>query len=197
MRCALSPSISEFELRDLLGQLRARRFARLVAALEDDLLAVDRILGVRVGLRLLHQARREIHLVGAIALRDQPRFLRRQFVERLGHDRQVGAQNGVVEDHQQIAGLDAGALAHLELGDDAALGMLDLLGVGVDGDVARRDHGARNLRQRRPGAEPAQQAEDDEQSRATHGCGWSGPWTCRRRSSYRLAWLNTFTLLGR
>ena len=98
----------------------------------------------------------------------------RQLVERLRHDRQLGTQHRVVEHDQQVACLDAGALAHLELGDDAALGMLHLLALDSDGDAAGRDDGAGYFGQRRPGAEPAKQAEDDEQARPAHGCAWSG-----------------------
>ena len=121
-----------FELRDLLGQLRPRRLARRAAAVEDDLLAVDRIPGVRHWIAPVPIRSRGKRTWSAPSRSATSRASSAvMLVERLRHDRQLGAQHGVVEHDQQVACLDAGALAHLELGDDAALGMLHLLGVGL------------------------------------------------------------------
>ena len=57
-------------------------------------------------------------------------------------DREVGAGLGVVEPDDDVAGLHLIAVAHLQLGDDAAGRVLHLLDVGVDDELALRDHRA-------------------------------------------------------
>ena len=102
---------------------------------------------------------------GAVALGRKAGLAREQLVEALGDDRQVGAGDGVVETHDHIAGFDPVAVMHLEFADHAAGGMLHFLDVGIDDDRTLRDHGALDLRGRRPAADAARQQEDKDEAR--------------------------------
>ena len=78
------------------------------------------------------------------------RAARRKLVQPLGDDREIGAGLGVVEPDDDIAGLHLIAVAHVQLGHDAAGRVLHLLDVGVDDELALRDHGAGEFAGRRP-----------------------------------------------
>ena len=99
----------------------------------------------------------KLDLVGAVALGLVARLARRQLVERLGDDGEVGARLGLVEPHHDVARLDVVAFLDPELADHAAGRVLDLLDVGIDDELARRDHGAGDLGRRRPAADAADQ----------------------------------------
>ena len=86
----------------------------------------------------------------AVALAFEPSLAGGKFVETLGDDGEVGARDGVVEAHHDIALLDAVAVAHQQFADDAAGRMLHLLDVRIDDDGAGRDQGAGQLRWCRP-----------------------------------------------
>ena len=64
-------------------------------------------------------------------------------VEAFGDDGEVGARDGLVEPHHDVAGANAVAVAHEQFADDAAGQVLHLLDVGIDDDRAGRDHRAR------------------------------------------------------
>jgi hypothetical protein len=82
-------------------------------------------------------------LVGAVALAFEPRLARGEFVETLGHDREVGARDGVIEPHHDVACLDVIAVANAQLPDGSAGRVLNLLHVGVDHDRTLGDDGPR------------------------------------------------------
>ena len=111
------------------------------------------------------QVGREVDGLGAVALGLEPRLARRQLVETLGDDGQIGARHGVVEPHDDLARLDAVAVAHAQLADDAAGRVLHLLHVGIDDDGALRDHRAGQFGRRRPAADTAGKNDDDDDPR--------------------------------
>ena len=76
-------------------------------------------------------------------------------VRLVHHDGEVRLGDGLVEPDHDVARLDAVAVAHAQLADDAAGRMLHLLDVGVDDERARRDHGPGELGRR---GEPADAA---------------------------------------
>ena len=80
-----------------------------------------------------------------------------EFVQPLGDDREVGAGLGVVEPDDDVAGLHLIAVAHVQLGDDAAGRVLHLLDVGIDDELALRDHRAGEFAGRGPAADAADQ----------------------------------------
>jgi len=82
--------------------------------------------------------------------RGQPCLLRGVFASAL-ETIASSARSSVSSRTTALAGGHAGSLAHPELGDDAALRVLDLPGAGVDGDVPRRNDCAGDLRQCGPG----------------------------------------------
>ena len=96
----------------------------------------------------------------AVAFGLVARLARRQLVERLGDDGEVGARLGLVEAGHDIALLDVVAVLDPEVADDPAGRVLHLLDVGIDDELARRDHGARDLGQRRPAEDDAAHDED-------------------------------------
>ena len=76
---------------------------------------------------------------GPVTFGFETRLARGEFVEAFGDDGKVGARDRIVEPYENIAGLDAVAVAHAELANNAAGRMLDLLHVGIDDDRAWRD----------------------------------------------------------
>ena len=81
-------------------------------------------------------------MLRAVALGRKPCLAGGEFGQRLGHDREIGARDGVVEPHQEVAGLYLVAVLHAQLADHAAGRVLDLLDVRFDDDRARRDQRA-------------------------------------------------------
>ena len=96
-----------------------------------------------------------------VALGGEPRLARIELGQPLGDDGKVGARDGLVEAHQDVAFLDAVAVAHAHLADHAAARVLHLLHVGIDDERAGGDQRAGNLRGRRPAADPADQQDDE------------------------------------
>ena len=150
------------ELLDPLAELRLLAGARGAAQFEQLALAIDDRGDVGI-VGAGQQIGRELDRVGAVALAFQPRLARVEFVEPLGDDGEIGARDRVVETHHDVALLDAVAVAHAELADDAAGRVLNLLDVGIDDDRARRDQRAGQRHGPRPAADAAGQHDDDHQ----------------------------------
>ena len=108
------------------------------------------------------QHARERDRFGPVTLGFEPRLARGELVEAFGDDGKVGARDRVVEPHEDIAGLDAIAVVHAELADDAAGRVLHLLDVGIDDDRARRDQRAGDLGRCRPAADAAGEQQHDQ-----------------------------------
>ena len=81
-------------------------------------------------------------VVGTVALCLEAAEPGRHFVDGHRDDRKIRLGHGLVEPHQHVASLDAIAFTHVELTDDPARRMLDLLDAAVDDDLALRDDGA-------------------------------------------------------
>ena len=124
------------ELLDPLAQLRLLAGARGAAQLEQLALAVDDRGDVGIAGARPADPAGNLTALGAVALALEARLARVELVEALGDDGQVGARDGVVEAHHDVALLDAVAVAHAQLADDAAGRVLDLLDVGIDDDRA-------------------------------------------------------------
>ena len=108
------------------------------------------------------QHARERDRFGPIAFGFEPRLARGELVEALGDDGQVGARDRIVEPHEDVAGLDAIAVAHTELADDAAGRVLHLLHVRIDDDGALRDERTGDLGRCRPTADAAGEQQHDQ-----------------------------------
>ena len=151
------------ELLDALAKLRLLAGARAAAQLEQLALAVDDrgdigILGARA-----RRSAGNLTVLGAVALAFEARLAGGKLVEALGDDGQVGARDGVVETHHDVALLDAVAVAHAQFADDAAGRMLNLLDVGIDDDRALGDQCAGQRHGAGPAADAAGQHDDDHQ----------------------------------
>ena len=90
--------------------------------------------------------------IGAVALGSETRPARIKLSEAFGDNRQIGARHRLVKANKNVARLDAIAVAHANLADDAAGRMLHLLDVGIDDQGALRDQRAGNLGRRGPAA---------------------------------------------
>jgi hypothetical protein len=115
------------------------------------------------GARARQQLVTERDLVAAVALAFEPRLARGKLVETLGHDREVGARDRVVEPNQNVAGLDVIAVANAQLPDGSPGRVLNLLHVGVDDDRALGNDGAGKVGRRSPAADT------DRQNHGRHG----------------------------
>ena len=150
------------QLRDPLVQLRLLSGPPVDADLEQFGLARHDVLDVGI-VGAIEQRRRKHDLVEAALLGLQPRGARPQPVEVLGDDRKARLDDGVVEPHHDVAGLDQIAVARADFADHAAGRMLNLLDVGIDHDRSRRDQRARDFRGRCPAAEAAGEHDDHRQ----------------------------------
>ena len=151
-------------LGDALGELRLQAFARL--APRSRTACVSPLIRRATSGSSLRASRSggKVDLVLAVALGFLARAARRKLVEPLDDDREVGAGLGVVEPDDDVAGLDLIAVAHPQLGDDAAGRVLHLLDVGVDDELALRDHGAGEFAGRGPAADAADQDHHDHEA---------------------------------
>src|SRR5439155_25113438 len=122
------------ELGDLLLELGLLPLARAAADLEQLLLARHHALDFGV-LLSGDKIGRKADAVRAIALGLAARLARRELVERLGDDGQIGAGLGLVEPHHDLARLDAIAVPDPQLADHAAGRMPALLHVRIHDEL--------------------------------------------------------------
>src|SRR4051812_5524414 len=148
------------ELLDALAQLRLLASAAVDAHVKQLGFGIEQSLDI-VFVAAIEKRLWEFDLVETTLLGLKPRRARLRGVEILGDDGEVGLGDGVVEPHHDVAGLDHVAIASTHLADDAAGRMLDLLDVGFDHDLTRRDQSARNLHRRPPAAEADQEDQHD------------------------------------
>jgi hypothetical protein len=131
-------------------------------------------------LRRLHEGGR------AVPFGLEPRLTRCHLVELVNHDLKIGPGDRLVEADENLACGHALALAHPEFTHHATRGMLHLLDVCVDHELARRYHGAREIGGRGPKSNCATEKADQRsagQSRASdsllmHRCGRSSELLC-------------------
>src|SRR4029077_20859410 len=71
------------------------------------------------------QIRRKLDGLRTVALGFEACFARGEFIKSLGNDGEVGAGDRIVELDKNVASLDAIAILHVELADNAAGRMLD------------------------------------------------------------------------
>src|SRR5581483_296272 len=138
---------------------------RILADLEQLALAIEDGGDRRIGFRAFHHVFGKGYAVGGVALAFKPRLARVQLVEALGDDGEVGAGHRVVEPDENVALLDAVAVAHAQFTDDAAGRVLDLLDVGVHHDLSWRDDSPRQRHGTGPAADAERKEGDHGQSR--------------------------------
>ena len=156
----MRPVISSSDCDYALAQLRFEAFARLAPDFEQPGLAAQHAPDLRVVL-----ARGQ--LIGKIdacrcpqARLPRARGARANSSSPLDDDRKIGAGLSVVEPDNDVADADQIAVAHPQFGDDAAGRVLHFLHVGVDDELALRDHRAGELAGRGPSANAADQQHD-------------------------------------
>jgi len=147
------------ELLDLLLQLGLLAVARGAANLEQLLLAAHQARDLRIPLAP-RQLVGELDGPVVVALGLETGLAGGQLVERLGHDAEIRLRLRAVEPDDHVALLHPVALLDQQLAHDAAGRVLDLLDVGIDHQLAGRDHGAGQLGRGRPSAD----AEDQEEA---------------------------------
>src|SRR5207237_9125787 len=108
---------------------------------------------------------RELDRRTTVALALKARAARVELVEAFLNDCQIGTRHGVVETHQNIALLDAVAVANIQLADNAAGRMLDLLDVGIDDDRALRNQRSGQRHGAGPAADTEGEDQDDDEAR--------------------------------
>src|SRR5712664_973861 len=151
------------QLRDPLAQLRLLSGPSIDTNLEQLGLARDDGLYIGVlGPRERHM--RKYDVVEAPLFGLQSRGPRPQPVEVFGDDRKTRLGNGVIEPHDNVAGLDDIAISRADLADHAAGRMLYFFHVGFDDNRSRRDQRPRDLRRRCPAAKPAGKNDDHRQA---------------------------------
>ncbi len=151
-------------LQYALGKLRLQSLARLSPDLEQRRLAGENVANLRIVPCARAGRRGKSTLVFALELGFLARAARRQLVQPLDHDREIGAGLGIVEPDDDVADVDDVAVAHAQFGNDAAGRVLHLLDVGVDDELALRDHRAGKLAGRGPAADAADQQHDNHQA---------------------------------
>src|SRR6185312_1387559 len=114
--------------------------------------ACQRLLDVGI-IGLVGELFRYRHAVAAVALGAETRLAGVELGEAFGDDRQIGPRHRLIEAHQDIASLDAVAVARAHFADDAAGRVLHLFYVGIHDQRALRDQRAGNFRRRRPTAQ--------------------------------------------
>src|SRR3954454_20038000 len=148
------------ELLDALAQLRLLAGAAVDANVEQLGFGGEQRLDIGI-VAAIEQRLRKVDLVDPALLGLQARRARLGGIEVLGDDGEVGLGDGVVEPHDDVAGLDHVAVMRTQLADHAAGRVLHLLDVGFDHDLARRDQRAGNLHGGRPAAETDGQDQHD------------------------------------
>ena len=146
-------------LRDPLFELILLRVARGATSLEQGALGAHD-LGDRRIVQAVGEFGRRRHRRRAVPLRFEAGLAGDEFVELLRHDLEVGARHRLVEAHQQFALADPLAFAHVQLADDAAGSVLDLLDAGIDHELAARHDGAGQGRGAGPQADGAAEQGD-------------------------------------
>src|SRR6185312_14132516 len=149
------------QLRNTLFQLRFLAKARRTAKLKQLAFVGDGDGGsslVGAG----EQLRRKLDSLRTVALGFEACFACGEFIGSLGNDGEVGAGDRIVELDKNVAGLDAIAILHVELADNAAGRMLHLFHVGIDDDGALRDERAGDRRGCCPSADTECQQEHDQ-----------------------------------
>ena len=99
---------------------------------------------------------------GPIAFGFETRLSRGELVEAFGDDGKVRASDRIVELHEDSAGLDAIAVLNIELANDAAGRVLDLLHVRIDHDGALRDECTGDLGRCRPTSHASGEQQHDQ-----------------------------------
>ena len=143
------------ELVGTLAKLRFLPASRLHPQVEELALVRqdmrDGALHVFAGQQIVGEA----NGVGGILLGLEARLLGMQFVQAVAVYVNVGLRLGVVEAHQDLAGLHAVIVVDIDLGDHTAGGVLHSLCVRVDDHDAGRDHRACEIGAPRPPRESA------------------------------------------
>jgi hypothetical protein len=151
------------ELRDALAELLLLADAAGRAHIEQLRFAGDDVLHVVI-CDLFDKLRWKRNTIDAALLGFQPRRTGPQSVEVLGDDGKAGFGDGIVQAHDDIAGLYQVAVAGAHFADDAAGRVLDFLDVGIDDHRAGRDQGAGDLRGRCPAAQTACEHEHNDEA---------------------------------
>src|SRR5947209_11724401 len=151
-------------LRYALAELTLEALAGLAPDLEKPRLADKHALDLGVAAARLEIARKR-DAFQAVDFGLLARLARGKFVEPLDHNLQVGAGLGIVELDHNIARLDDVAVAHAQFGDDSTGGVLHLLHVRVDNELALRNHRASELAGRGPSADAANEQDRHDNSR--------------------------------
>lgn len=139
------------ELDDTFEQLRSAPLPRPSAVFEELALTID---GGGDGpfLRADFEFRGKFQLAAVVPFRLQTREACHEFIQALRHDAEIRLGLCRIETHQHLARFYPVAFLHQDLTDDAAGRVLDLLDMGVDDEISRRNHGPGQLRGRCPGA---------------------------------------------
>src|SRR5215213_8645877 len=161
----LRDQAGDFRLRlgYALTELRLQPFARLAPDLEQPGFAAEYAAHFRIVLPP-SQFVRKVDLRPAFELGFFTRAPGGELIQPLGDDRQIGASLRVVELDHHVAGVDQVAVACPQFGDDAAGRVLHLLHIGIDDELALRDHRAGKFASRSPSAEAADQQQNDHQA---------------------------------
>src|SRR6185295_5629784 len=149
------------QLGDALPQLRFLPEPGAAAKLEQLALVGNRN-GDRCFFGVSEQHPRKRHAFRAVAFGLETRLARRQLVQAFGDDGEVGAGDRIVKLHEDIAGFYAIAVLNVELANDAAGRMLDLLHVRIDDDRALRDERTGDLGRCRPAADASGEQEHNQ-----------------------------------
>ncbi len=152
-RLSRKPQNLLIQLCDALPQLRLLTGSPVQSHLKQLGLARHDCGGFRIA-RVVQQRGRKDDLVRSALFGLQARGARQQTVQALGDDRETRLGYGVVEADDNIAGLDDVAIFRAKLADDAAGRMLNLLHIGIDHDLTRRDERTGDFGRRRPSAKP-------------------------------------------
>ena len=153
------------DLSDALVQLRLLTRARGAAQLEKPSLSCQDPQDGRVG-RTRREVLREDQPFFVVALRFEPSLSRRELVQALEDDCQVGSRDRLIQAHEQVAGLDLIPVAHEQFSHNTAGRVLYLLHVRIDHETARGDHRAGDFGRARPAADPAGQDNGDPEAEA-------------------------------
>ena len=132
----------------------------LAPQLEKLALARQRFLHVGI-VDAIGEFLRHANRLGAITFGGEPRPARVQLSEAFGDDSQIGSGHRLIKANENVAGLDAIALAHAHLADDAAGRVLHFLDIGIDDQRALRDQRAGDLGSRGPAAKSYGEECDD------------------------------------
>ena len=108
---------------------------------------------------------RKLDRVRTIPFACKTRLARRKLGQSFRDDGQVRPRNRLIEAYDDIAGLDAIALANAQLADHAAGGVLHLLDIRINNDGAGRDQRTREFGRSYPAAHADGKDGKDRQAR--------------------------------